>query len=89
MSKVKFHSKRNMDGENTFLDFFRLKFEKTLKSAPLSLSKCKLCGKKKELLNLGPKMLFSFFFLGGGRGEERGSRGSRGAGIGKIYCYIK
>ena len=52
------------------------KFEKTLKSAPLNLSKCKLCGKKKELLNLGPKMLFSFFFLGGvGR---RGGRGGRG-----------
>ena len=45
------------------------KFEKTLKSAPLNLSKCKLCGKKKELLNLGPKMLFSFFFWGGW-GEE-------------------
>ena len=77
-----------MDGENTFSDFFRLKFEKTLKSAPLNLSKCKLCGKKKELLNLGPKMLFSFFFFWEG-GEERGSKGSRGAGIGKIYCYIK
>ena len=66
-----------MDGENTFLDFFRLKFEKTLKSAPLSLSKCKLCGKKKELLNLGPKMLFSFFWVGG-TGGRRGSRGGRG-----------
>ena len=87
MSKVKFHSKRNMDGENTFLDFFRLKFEKTLKSAPLSLSKCKLCGKKKELLNLGPKMLFSFFFFGGGGGD--GVEGVEGGGIGKIYCYIK
>ena len=59
-----------MDGENTFSDFFRLKFEKTLKSAPLNLSECKLCTKKKELLNLGPKMLFSFFFFfwGGGGG---------------------
>ena len=64
-----------MDGENTFSDFFRLKFEKTLKSAPLNLSKCKLCGKKKELLNLGPKMLFSFCWWGWGR---RGGRGGRG-----------
>ena len=64
-----------MDGENTFSDFFRLKFEKTLKSAPLNLSKCKLCGKKKELLNLGPKMLFYFFCWGWGR---RGGRGGRG-----------
>ena len=64
-----------MDGENTFSDFFRLKFEKTLKSAPLNLSKCKLCGKKKELLNLGPKMLFYFFGGGGGRCGGRGGRG--------------